>query len=373
VRFDEPDIIAPDDEWGRRRANMRHEVSIPAVITDRLGNRIKCTIEDISATGMLLAIDMAQMREIFADERNRELLKQGSTAHIAFAPDPIAAPHERIGVSVHIMWRAPVAAGVRFLEQTPELRAALLSIARTAVAARIDETERTRHDLSPAQRETMRACRKTVQKLLPNMIWAMRTELGKRLRLPSEHPHATEAEAAREEADRLEVKAMAVTRTIEQQVLQGFSEASELEQTQELTLAQLQSTWSGQRQKGADLGMVEELELEQDARVSAVAYTIEERYKTKFFELNVRLANVLGHPLDQHSNPLVPGAICRIFWHAVTAYCDSPRIQKALQQVMLQAVGPLIGELYAAINATLDDHGAQRIFDIRQDDRLIPR
>jgi len=372
VRFDEPDIIDPDDEWGRRRENMRHQVSIPAVITDRLGNRLKCVIEDISATGMLLAIDMVQAREIFADERNRELLKQGTTANIAFAPDPIGAPNDRIAVNVHIMWRAPVAAGVRFLEQSPALRAALLSIARAAVSARIDETERKRHDLTPTQRETMRACRKTVQKLLPNMIWAMRTELSKRLRLPNEHPHPAEAEAARVEADQLDAKAMAVTRTIEQQVLQGFSEASDLEQTQELTLAQLQSTWAGQRPKEADMGMVNEFELEQDTRVSAVAHTIEERYKTKFFELNVRLANVLGHPLDQHANPLVPSSICRIFWHAVTAYCDSPRIQKALQHVMLLAVGPLIGELYAALNVTLDEHGAQRIFDVRQDDRLNP-
>ncbi|MEX2479281.1 MAG: DUF1631 family protein [Gammaproteobacteria bacterium] len=363
MRIDEPDILDRDEEWGHRRENLRHAVSIPALVTDRLGAGVQCIIEDISATGMLLTVDMAKAREIIADERHTELLKQGTTVDVAFAPDPET---ERVAVKAQVMWRAPVALGIRFLEQTPALRTALREIARQAVVARIDESERKRRELDPNQRRIMQACRKTVRKLLPNMIWAMRTELGTRLRLPSEHPDPQEAQAARAEADTLDAKAMAVTRTIEQQVLQGFSEASDLEQTQELTMAQLQSTRAGAKSSEAGMGVVHELALEHDTRISAVAHTIEERYKAKFFELNVRLANVLGHPLDTRTNPLVPGSMCRIFWQAVTIYCDSPRIQQALQQVMLHTVGPLLGELYEALNAVLDEHGAEQIFDVRQ-------
>lgn len=366
MKYDEPALIDHEEDWGRRRGNMRHEVAIPGIVTDRLGTRIRCVIEDISATGMLLAIDLADARDIMADERNNELLKQGSTATVSFAPDPDHAPADRLDVAVRVMWRAPVALGVRFVETTPELHEALHTIARAAVAARIDESERKRRRMDPEQRRTLQACRKTVQKLIPNLIWVMRTELGNRLRLPGEHADPRAAEAARHEADRLDAKAMAITRTIEMQVLQGFSEASDLEQTQELTIAQLQNSWAGQSSGGQELGVVGELALEHDTRISALAHSIEERYKAQFFELNVRLANVLGHPLDGHTNPLVPGSLCRIFWHAVTTYCDSRRIETALAHVMLHAVAPLIGELYDALNVTLDEQGAQQIFDVRR-------
>ncbi|MEQ8663370.1 MAG: hypothetical protein RLW62_21345, partial [Gammaproteobacteria bacterium] len=73
------------------------------------------------------------------------------------------------------------------------------------------------------------------------------------------------------------------------------------------------------------------------------------------------------HPLDAKSNTLLPGAICRILWHAITHYCGSPRVHKALQQIMLNDVAPLIGELYQALNETLDNEGAERILDVRQD------
>ena len=133
-----------------------------------------------------------------------------------------------------------------------------------------------------------------------------------------------------------------------------------------MTIAQLQNSWAGQSSGGQELGVVGELALEHDTRISALAHSIEERYKAQFFELNVRLANVLGHPLDGHTNPLVPGSLCRIFWHAVTTYCDSRRIETALAHVMLHAVAPLIGELYDALNVTLDEQGAQQIFDVRR-------
>ncbi|MEQ8659381.1 MAG: PilZ domain-containing protein, partial [Gammaproteobacteria bacterium] len=289
MRYDEPDILESEEDWGRRRDNMRHEISLPAVITDRLGTRITCVIEDISATGMALNLGA------FTPEPGREPLQQGTLATLDFAPDPELAPDERVVVEVRVMWRAPVAVGVRFTSSPPALRSALKAMAEAAVIARLDETEKRRRELSPAQRRVLQACRKTVQKLLPNLVWVARTELCNRLRLHARDAAAGEAREAAAEADLLESKAMGITRTIELQVLQGFSEASDLEETQELTLMQLQSTYGGGRgAQGSVLDMISEGESDRSARIAALAHSVEERYKSPVFELNVRLANVLG-------------------------------------------------------------------------------
>ena len=173
-----------------------------------------------------------------------------------------------------------------------------------------------------------------------------------------------EARAVNEEADLLEQKAMSITRTVEMQILQGFSEASDLEETQELTLTQLRSTLGGS--SSTRLGMQNDADADSGARIAAIAHTVEERYKAQVFELNVRLANVIGHPLDAETNTLLPGTICRILWRAITHHAKSARAHKTLQRVLLDDVVPLIGELYQAINETLDDEGAGRIFDVRQ-------
>ncbi len=360
MRYEKPEIIDPDaDEWGHRRANMRHDVAVPAVLTDMLGIEVDCMIEDVSSTGMLLAI------QVVPSEPSREPLKQGTLATLVFAPDPQRAPNDKVSTSVRIMWRAPIAVGIAFAEPTPALRAGLRVIAQNAVNERIASGRTT--GPTAEQRAILKACRQTLQKLLPNIIWSMRTELVNRLRTLADESKGAEAAEAAAEADLIESKAMGITRTIEHEFLQGFAAVSDLEQTQEMTLMQLKATSKAKDAASGDGKVVATRVAEHNARIVALAQRVEERYKSQFFELSVRLANVLGHQLDDRANPLVPGGACRIFWEAVTSYSDSGRVQKQLHQAMLARVMPLLGELYDGINKTLDEQGAKRIFDVRRD------
>ena len=52
--------------------------------------------------------------------------------------------------------------------------------------------------------------------------------------------------------------------------------------------------------------------VEQDSTIMAIGHAAAEKFKLKLFQLNVRLANVLGHPLDPDENPLQPATACRI-------------------------------------------------------------
>lgn len=354
------DLIASldsHDTWGRRRANMRHEVSLPAIIVDRSVGPMACSIEDISSTGMLLGL------ELFMAEPGREPLKAGTRAELEFAPDVDDAPADNVSIEVEIMWRTPVAVGVRFVEINDTLRKALRAVVAAAVAGRGGMTNERREQLEAERRRTLLACRKTVQQLLPNIIWTMRTEVTRRLRAMADGASPDDARMVRAEADQIDEKANAIGRTIERQILQGYAEASDLDQTQELTVRHLASTFTGK--KDGKPKLVGEQVSERNARILAVGLAAEERYKKQFFSLNVRLANVIGHQVEVDSNPLVPANACRIMWEATIGHCDSPRVQRCLQQALQQRVVPLLGELYDALDKTLDEQGAQRIFDLR--------
>lgn len=356
------DLIAPieaADEWGRRRANMRHEVSVPAVIIDRTVGPMACVIEDISSTGMLLGL------ELFMPEPGREPLKAGVQAELEFAVDDEDSPSDNVSVTVEVMWRTPVAVGVRFLEQDDALRAALRKIVNRAVDSRRGVTDVDLQKLAADRRRMLLACRKTVQTLLPNIIWTLRTEVTKRLRAMADGADPAEARLLRSEADLVDEKANAIGLTIERQFLKRYAEASDLDQTMELTVRHLASTFGNKAGEGTKGGLVGDGAAERNARILAVGLAAEERYKKQFFSLNVRLANVIGHPLETATNPLVPANACRIMWEATTAICDSVRVQRALQQALQQRVVLLLGELYDELGKTLDREGAQRIFDLR--------
>ena len=168
-------LTRPDD-WGRRRGSIRHEVSLPAIVFDRKNNAVACTIEDISSTGMALKIDLK------TPEPGREALEQSTSARLEFSVRLIDGSSQKVQAPVQIMWRTPVGLGVRFKRQDDNLRTALKAIAHAAVEARVVDPAQARHGRSPEHRKVMLACRKSAEKLLPNIIWTLRTETGRRLR-----------------------------------------------------------------------------------------------------------------------------------------------------------------------------------------------
>ncbi len=357
VNDDRTPSVDLEEDWGHRRGNIRHEVLLPAVIHDRTVGPISCVIEDISATGMLVAL------ELFMAEPGKEPLRQGSLAELVFAPDP-DAPADRIRTPVEVMWRTPIAIGVQFQNIDATLREGLRTIARAAVEGRLGGPSSSTLEATADQRRIILACRKTVEKLLPNIIWALRTEVTKRLRAMAETAGPHDSVQLRSEADLIDEKANAIGRTVERRFLQGYAVASDLDQTQELTMAHLARTFGGGKTEST-AGLVGENITERNSRIVAVGHAAEERHKAKYFALNVRLANVIGHPLDPAKNPLVPANACRILWEATVSHCDSPHVQRSLQHALQNRIVPLLGELYQALDDTLDKEGAQRIFDMR--------
>ena len=348
-------ITRPED-WGRRRGSIRHDVSLPAIVFDRKGTAVACTVEDISSTGMSLKIDLK------AAEPGREALEQGTGARLEFSVRLEAGRSQKIAVPVQVMWRTPVGLGVRFKRQDDNLRAALKVIAQAAVEARAVEPAGGRRGRPANHRKVMLACRKTSEKLLPNIIWALRTETGKRLRHEADGASPTQAREARAEADLLDEKAIPIGRTIERQFLQAFAVVSDMDQTQEMTVAPMFLKNTDGDGDGA-MGVVGNDENQQDATILAIGHTAAEKFKLKLFQLNVRLAGVLGHPLEPRDNPLQPVTTCRILWQATVEYCDSPRVRRCLHDAIRARIVPLLGELYEALEKTLDEAGVPRAFE----------
>lgn len=94
-----------------------------------------------------------------------------------------------------------------------------------------------------------------------------------------------------------------------------------------------------------------------------MAHIAEEPYKSKLFELNIRLKDVIRHRMDNESNPLYPTGACRIFWDATIEYCDSRRVRRHLKEAITARVIPLLGEIYDELHKTLSAHDVPSAFD----------
>ncbi len=135
-----------------------------------------------------------------------------------------------------------------------------------------------------------------------------------------------------------------------------------MDQTQEMTVAPMFLKNPEGDVNGA-YDMVGDEQVQQDATILAIGHAAAEKFKLKLFQLNVRLAGVLGHPLDPDANPLQPATACRILWQATVDFCDSPRMRRCLHDAIRVRVVPLLGELYDAIEKTLDEEGVPRAFE----------
>lgn len=193
----------------RSDRSLRHAVSIPATIIGKASAPVDCEIRDLSNTGMCLAM------QLHLPDANEDPFAAGREAEVAFTPDPDHAPANKISLPVQIMRKHPKGVGIRYLQSNATLKAALNAVVRSAVDSR--EAEFIDHNrFSPAQqRKILGACRKTLDKLLPNIIWALRTDLTRRLRLFPEDATSEDARKARAEADQIDERANAIARTIE--------------------------------------------------------------------------------------------------------------------------------------------------------------
>ena len=340
----------------RSDRRLRHEVVIPATITGQQSAPVECEIRDVSSTGMSLAMQL-QLPDTSDDP-----LAEGCEARVEFTPDPEHAPVDKVSLPVRIMWRHPQGIGIRFLESSDELQTTLRTVARNAIDTRSNGSgDRSR--FSPAvKRKTLSACRKSLEKLLPNIIWALRTDVSRRLRLFAENVSPEEARAAQTEADRIDEHASAIGRTIELGFFRSFAKAVDLDQTHEMRFADVIPDATVEATDG-ELKVVGTKAAEHTATISALAHVAEERYKSKLFELNIRLKDVVGHRMDNESNPLYPTAACRIFWNATIEYCNSRRVRRHLQEAITARVIPLLGEIYDELHMTLNVHDVPSAFD----------
>lgn len=351
---DEHGISDPDDDddWGARRAHLRHAVAIDAVALDPRCGEIACLVEDLSASGMALRTELS------APVPGKEPLKPGVEIKLRFAPAPGA---EEITVAGRVMWRRPTAFGLRFSQIDETLTAALRAVARSAVEARLGGTASVRREMTAAQRSMIRDCRRTLLKLVPNLVWSLRSELASQLRLAAQGAGNDEAAVLISNADTVDEQATNIARTIEHEFLQGFAEATGTDETQEMSLAIVAAAAASKEQAAL------EITADRDARDAAIVAVLgngaRERFKVQFFELDVRLANVVGHVLDSQVNSIAPEVACSILWSGITRFADSPNVRRYLRKAMQQRAIPLLGELYAALHEALDEAGAETYFD----------
>ncbi|MGB1880268.1 MAG: PilZ domain-containing protein [Gammaproteobacteria bacterium] len=358
MEIDEPDTLGDGGAWGQRRNNLRHEVSIPARIVDSRGRSMNCVIQDVSSTGASLAV---QFREPVP---GRPSLQKDSEATLVFHPEPEDAPDDTVEIPVRVVWRAPVAAGLEFAGLTDAALTDLKQLVDQAVRDRLLEAEAVRRDLTPLQREILEACLNQLRVLLPNLLWQLRSELPKRLHAEARNLRGDKLQSLERALGKFEKEMMTISDELEEQFLRGFLEAAELDRTLSMTTELARMTWQsgppGQPASGISKALLQNYE----ARIGSIGHAMEERLKGFYFELSVRLANVLGHKLSAELNPLEPMTAARILWYTVANRCAERETLKELQEVILHNLVPAFEGIYQGLDRALDEHRVKRFSDL---------
>lgn len=194
-----------------RAGGLRHAMDVPARIQTQAGGFIDATIRNASSVGMYLH------HTLLDEKRGVDPLPVGSSVTVVFAPDHAGKPTDTVKFSAQVMRRHPHGTGVCFLAVTPDHKRALRMLAVLAVGARESSiTGAVNVQDQPAWKQRSRgilsACRKVIERRLPNMIWTLRIEVARQLLLVKDDGNGA-AEEARREAAMLEEKGTAIGRS----------------------------------------------------------------------------------------------------------------------------------------------------------------
>ncbi|MCO6442243.1 MAG: DUF1631 family protein [Nitrococcus mobilis] len=106
-----------------------------------------------------------------------------------------------------------------------------------------------------------------------------------------------------------------------------------------------------------ELALVDEREFEDWLNRSDAINRAETRFTIPLVALNRRLSYIVGHRLDELSNPLAPAAVCEI----LSAALDLARLERkparTLHKIFGQTVMMRLGALYEGLNARLHERG----------------
>lgn len=344
-----------------RSGGLRHVMAVPARIQFAGGGGLDAQIRNLSRDGMFLRHAM------LVEKGDVDVLRVGTPLSVTFAPDHASTPDDKVQLSAEIVRRLPNGIGVRFVNMTREHRHALRVLAVLTVRARgsFGATSQERDEERAAKRDPrviMGACRKVIERRLPNMIWTLRTEVAKQLRLTGQSATAGDPVDAREAAKAIEDKALAIGRTIERRVIQTFAEVGGLDDTQEVVLTLVQRAKIKAAAAGKEPALMDHEIIDGSVAMMATVQRFESALIGKSFEINVRMANVVGRRIDNLENPLVPQVICRMMWQSFTEHSESPRVHTCLHETLVGHIIPLLSEMYDELTKTLDQHKVPKAF-----------
>ena len=344
-----------------RSGGLRHVMAVPAGIRWNSGGSIEAQIRDVSRDGMYLR------HALLSERGDVDALRIGALVTVSVPADPAHGLDQDTAFSAEVVRRLPHGVGVRLLDMTREHVHVLRLLALLAVESRkATGTLGKANDRPPEEKRDVRlimgSCRKVIERRLPNLIWTLRTETAKRLRLMN----AADGEGKRVDtkgfAQTIEDKALAIGRTIERRVIQTFAEVGGLDDTQEVVLTHVQRANIKAASSGEKPILLDNKALDGHVAMHAAKQRFEAALAGKSFEVNVRLANVVGRRIDNIENPLVPGVMCRILWQAITAHVDSAHVQACLRETLVNHVIALLGDLYDDLDSTLDQQGVAKAF-----------
>jgi diguanylate cyclase (GGDEF)-like protein len=316
----------PKDAHIERRAWVRREILLAAMLTGRWAQPIGCTIRDFCKGGMYISLL----------GRPPGHIKTGPNVAIHFAL-VVDGEHRQFEVDAKVMRTLDSGIGVAFVRID---EGAIAMLERLADASSPDDEKPKDSRYDPATVDKILAeIRRQAEQQLSGVIGTFFQGAENALFIAARDAQNNVQEVAYFDA-------RSALKNSQAEVISRIAK----------NLSTLLDSWRHKGDggktatKAGELSLVDDTEFEEFLAVTDAVARLEPRYKEQIYALERRLSTLTGEDYGPGRNPLEPAAICRVYFEAVHRVAMDRDSQTLCYKKLEAALDPALANIYDAAN-----------------------
>lgn len=323
----------PKDAHIERRAWVRREILLAAMLTGRWAQPIGCTIRDFCKGGMYIGLL----------GRPPSHIKAGTNVAVHFAL-VVDGEHRQFEVDATVRRTLDSGIGVAFKRVDDGAIEMLERLADTSFPS--DEKPKpSRYDQATIERIVAELCRTTEQRLAGVLGTFFESAENALFSAARDAPNNLQ------EVSYFDARAALKNHQAEiAGVVQG-------------NVKSLLGSWRREKDatetatKAGELSLLDEAEFEEFLAVTDAVARLEPRYKEQIYGLERRLSELTGEDYGPGRNPLEPAVLCRAFFEAIHRVSMDRDPQTLTYKMLEAALDPALAEIYDSVNEMLVREG----------------
>ena len=328
-----------------RRAHPRIPLDLKALVSRQGTGPHRCQIRDFCPGGMYLVPGEV------GSPGEPPALVAGEEVEIHFSVHrggAVTGQRQAFRVNARVAHLRGHGFGVSFLHPEPAAMQALTEVSRRP-GAPAAEGSGGRSALD--QQQIVGRFRERVGKRLPPLVEGFFHRVGEALVAQANWAKSNTEEAAYFDA-------VTQLRKLRETILAAYGDLI-LEQIVALTDSAASGNPGLSGSGPGGLALVDEREFEDWVAMASLITRAEVDQRPLLYEIEQRLADVVGSSVDKENNPVGPAVLCRSFRDALGGVGGTPAVREAIYRVFSEEVLQRLAPLYGELNTLLAEAGAR--------------